>query len=321
MTVAGMSKTAQAVIKSPATRKRAANKARALCKVVARPGDAGLRAAADQWTNGYNEFVAGVNPALPPQARQKWDILHFVDIAARTYANAFCPAQKARLQQAYDLSQKPPLTQPVSDVDAYVRVYGDAVVSLSCGDQYGTGIVIPVRASATAVNAGMKSGIVTSRYVLEECTEGEFLDRRVKVRTSAGEYPGYVWSWADDKDVALVFTVADIVSVKNFIGSEVANPEFGDTAVLIWGQSGLAGRAEAARVVQTASDYIRTTHTGPDEYLAGAAVFNTRGELLGMVDSSFVDSSDSTMAVLPITRFCDGPYSTDCYIGWDLDAR
>ena len=158
--------------------------------------------------------------------------------------------------------------------------------------------------------------VTSSQYGLDACIDGDFLDRRVSVKSGATEFVGYIWSWSDDKDVASIVTAATLTPVREFYGSVVPRPSIGDTAVLVWGQDGSAGRAQTGTVVLAESDFLYTTNRGPGSHVAGAAVFNNRGDLLGIVDSSSIDGDARTITVLPVTRFCDGPYSTSCYIGW-----
>jgi len=320
MNVRGLTKAAQKLVKSPAAKKRATNKAKAMCRAVAAPGQSGIERAARVWSNQRSAFVAGIDLSAPISRQHAWELNALLDISAQAYASVLCPGQTDRLSAASDLSDSwvrgAALDAPVTDLPAFVSAHGNSVVSIVCDGVTTSGIVINITPSAEPTNAGMKSGVVTSRYGLDECVEGDFLDRRVTVRAGATEYPGYIWLWEEDKDVVLVYTPAVLPAVRDFYGSLVPRPVAGDTAVLVWGQAGISGRAEAGTVVLSQSDFIFTSNRGPGTHVAGAAVFNSRGDLIGIVDSEAVEGGARTITVLPVTRFCDGPYSTSCYIGW-----
>ena len=208
------------------------------------------------------------------------------------------------------------LNASAGDLSAFVTAHGSAVVAVTCAGVTISGVVIAANLHPEAVNAGMKSKIVSSQYGLDACMAGDFLDRRVSVKSGATEFVGYIWSWSDDKDVASIVIAATLTPVREFYGSVVPRPSIGDTAVLVWGQAGSAGRAAEGKIVLAESDFLYSTNRGPGSYTAGAAIFNSRGDLLGIVDSSSIEGNERTITVLPITRFCDGPYSTSCYIGW-----
>ena len=208
------------------------------------------------------------------------------------------------------------LNASAGDLSAFVTAHGSAVVAVTCAGVTISGVVVDINLSPEPVNAGMKSAIASSQYGLDACIDGDFLDRRVSVKSGATEFVGYIWALSDDKDVAVIVTAAALTPVREFYGSVVPRPSIGDTAVLVWGQAGVAGRADEGKIVLAESDFLYTTNRGPSIYMAGAAVFNSRGDLLGIVDSSSIDGGARTITVLPITRFCDGPYSTSCYIGW-----
>jgi hypothetical protein len=209
-----------------------------------------------------------------------------------------------------------PLNAFVGDLAAFTGAHGAPVVSVVCAGVTVSGVVLAVTASPEAANAGMKSGIATSRYGLQSCLSGDFLDRRVTVRAGAVEHIGYVWSWDDQSDIAVVYTPATLQSIPSFQGNAAPRPSTGDTAVLVWGQAGAVGRANEGTVALSESDFIFTTNRGSGTHLAGAAVFNSRGELIGIVDASSLESDARTIAVLPITRLCGNFYSTACYIAW-----
>jgi hypothetical protein len=317
MNVRGLTKAAQKMVKSPAAKKRAIAKAKAMCRIVAAPGRQGIDAATRLWTTQREEFAAGVNPALPLSRQHAWDLNRYLDIAAQSYAYVLCPSQGARLDEASELSlSEPTLNGAIGDLAAFVNAHGSAVVAVTCAGVTISGVVIVAALHPEAVNAGMKSTIASSQYGLDACLDGDFLDRRVSVKSGATEFVGYIWSWGDDKDVASIVTSAVLTPVREFTGSVVPRPSIGDTAVLVWGQAGSAGRAQTGTVVLAESDFLYTTNSGPGSYVAGAAVFNNRGDLLGIVDSSSIDGGARTITVLPVTRFCGEPYSTSCYIGW-----
>lgn len=209
-------------------------------------------------------------------------------------------------------------TTPVADLNAFVTRYGNSVVSVVDCDGFETsGVVIPVSMTPELVNAGMKSTVVTTFGGVSDCLEGSWLERRVTVRANGVAYPAYVWGWDETKDIASLKTIAALPAVESFTGSVVRRPRTGDAAVLIWGQAGPAGKASQGLVVLPGADYIRADTRGPGESAAGAALFNNQGQFLGMATSDvFVTGGYPVMLFLPIIRFCDTPYSIDCYIGW-----
>ena len=208
------------------------------------------------------------------------------------------------------------LNASAGDLSAFVTAHGGPVVSVTCAGVTVSGVVMFATSAPEAINAGMRSNIATSQYGLDPCLSGSWLDRRVSVRAGAVEYIGYIWTWGDDSDIAVITTSADLPSVPSLFSEQAPRPSAGDTSVLIWGQNGAAGRADAGVVAISESDFIFTTNRAPDTHLAGSAVFNVRGDLIGIVDGQSLDSDSRTLYVLPITRFCGNVYATSCYIAW-----
>lgn len=255
-------------------------------------------------------------------SRQAWEVWSYGLSTSMAFAPVgkvgLCPQHGDVMMRAWDvyLAGLYPLDASLGNPGNFLTSYGSSVVSVVCEGTTTSGVVLDMDLSPVALNAGMKSAVVTSQYGLGACAEGDFLDRRLTVRAGDTEYPALLWSWAEDKDTAVVLTAATLEPVRDFYGAVVPRPSVGDTAVVIWGQNGLAGRLSEAKIVLAESDFIYTSNKGPGEQLAGAAVFNNKGDLIGIVDSASLDTESRTVTVLPITRFCGNPYSTSCYIGW-----
>jgi len=204
---------------------------------------------------------------------------------------------------------------PISDLSAFVRSFGNALVTVECwadgGISRGSGTSVGENFHQKALNQGIRSMLVTNHHVVEDCLWGDWLSRQVLVLTSSGECVGYVWSWDEINDLATVATTCDIPKVAEFVGSIVPKPEIGDVAVIIGSAAGLPGTSTQGAIANIMDKEILTTaQAAPGS--SGGALFNRDGQLLGIVQGG----TGSLTVVIPITRFPGAVYDDTTIVGW-----
>jgi len=181
---------------------------------------------------------------------------------------------------------------PISDLSAFVRSFGNALVTVECwadgGISRGSGTSVGENFHQKALNQGIRSMLVTNHHVVEDCLWGDWLSRQVLVLTSSGES---------------VFA--------EFVGSIVPKPEIGDVAVIIGSAAGLPGTSTQGAIANIMDKEILTTaQAAPGS--SGGALFNRYGQLLGIVQAG----TGSLTVVIPITRFPGAVYSDTTIVGW-----
>jgi len=206
---------------------------------------------------------------------------------------------------------------PVGDLSAFVATYGAALVTIECRARgtvsVGSGTSVSVTfTSATSIQMGFKSAIVTNSHVVEPCTYASYLDRKVVVRTRSGECVGYVRDWDDAKDLATVYSSCDIPKVSGFTGATVPRPAIGDIAIVIGSAAGIAGTSTQGSIANiTDNEILTTAQAAPGS--SGGALFNRDGQLLGIVQGA----TGTLTVVIPITKFANGPvYAASVSIVW-----
>ncbi len=205
---------------------------------------------------------------------------------------------------------------PISDLSAFIRSFGNALTTIECKSggniSVGSGTSVFASFSQESINQGIRSMLVTNHHVVKNCVRsGDWLSRQVLVRAATADCVGYVWSWKEDKDLAVVFTTCDIPNVSGFTGLTVPKPEIGDVAVIIGSAAGLAGTSTQGAIANIIDKEILTTaQAAPGS--SGGALFNRDGQLLGIVQAG----TGSLTVVIPITRFPGTIYADSVTVAW-----
>lgn len=211
------------------------------------------------------------------------------------------------------------LKTPVSDLSAFVKSHGTALTTIECRSgstaSTGSGTSIQMSYAGSAANdQGIRSTLVTNHHVVERCLSGDWLSRKVIVRTGSVECTGYVWGWSAAKDLAAVYTTCEIPKVFGFT-SEVLKPVIGDVGIIIGSAAGIAGTSTQGAVANiTDNEILTTAQAAPGS--SGGALFNRNGQLLGIVQGG----TGSLTVVIPITKFTDVVYCKTCLITWKTTA-
>lgn len=213
--------------------------------------------------------------------------------------------------------QNPPTTTtpktPLSDLEGFVANYGKSVVTVSCPPNTvpfssGSGVSVLVSQSAEELSMGIKSTIVTTYAIVQNCLSGAWTSRVVGITVAGVTYVGYVWSWKtplkDGKDIAVLKTTGVIPPVSSLF--DVTRPQVGDAVIAI-SQPIYERRTAAQLAIAGISDTeILTTAQAGGHKFWGGTLFNKSGQMIGLIQNP----GDFYFSAIPVTLFCNSVYGT-----------
>jgi len=215
----------------------------------------------------------------------------------------------------------PSLTEPIQNLQRFIDTYAQPVVTVSCDTVQGSAVATPI-ANWTPFeeSIGAKTRLFTNHHVVYDCIKSfdDLTQNKMTILFKGVEYVGYVSfapSWNDvnvdgKPDLASISTTALIPVIPNL--RTVPAPALGDVVVAVGSAGGypnVTTRGEVAGI--NAKDLVVTAQAGHGS--SGGAVFNTRGQLLGIIYSV----NGNLTQVVPISRICEvfGCATPIVYIG------
>ena len=174
---------------------------------------------------------------------------------------------------------------------------GPSIWSVSSLDDAGR----PVEGSGfIAGSFGGQTYLITSLSIVRAATRIPGPD--IVVRNGGTEVRATLWTWQEDRDMALLVTGRTAPSLSWADGDPAAKP--GDKVYVLGGSGGAA----VAGVVSSVSATSIQHNIFIDERRQGAPLLNDRGQILGMVSLALTPgagATDTTFYAVPIAAACD----------------
>jgi len=201
------------------------------------------------------------------------------------------------------------LTEPIQNLQRFIDMYAQPVVTVSCDTVQGSAVATPIAGwTPFEESIGAKTRLLTNHHIVYDCIKSfdDLTQNKMTILFKGVEYVGYVSfapSWNDvnvdgKPDLASISTTALIPVTPNL--RTVPAPALGDVVVAVGSAGGypnVTTRGEVAGI--NAKDLIITAQAGHGS--SGGAVFNTRGQLLGIIYSV----TGNLTQTVPISRLCE----------------
>ena len=185
----------------------------------------------------------------------------------------------------------------ILNADGIAKKAGPSVWSVSSLDEAGR----PVEGSGfIAGSFGGQTYLLTSLSVVRAATRIPGPD--VTVRNGGWESKATLWTWQEDRDLALLVIDRGAPSLSWADNNPAAKP--GDKVFVMAGSSSSA----LAGVISSVSPASIQHNVVVDERRQGAPLLNDRGQVLGMVSQSFNPGgtgTDSVFFAVPIAATCE----------------
>jgi S1-C subfamily serine protease len=209
--------------------------------------------------------------------------------------------------QTRTLPTAPPVTQPAGPTttkpeiltpDGISKRTGPSVFSVSSLDENGR----PVEGSGfVAGSFGGQTYVLTSFSVVRAATR--IPGPEIVVRSGNSDIRATLWTWQEDRDLALLVTSRTIASL-TWVDEEPA-PKAGDKVYLVAG----GGGGPVAGVLSTVTPTSIQHNIFVDERRQGAPLLNERGQVLGIASLGLtppgVIPPPDTFYAVPIAAACD----------------
>lgn len=168
---------------------------------------------------------------------------------------------------------------PPADVSALVATMSQSILQVQCGDRLATGWSAAVALSSEAKREGYRSMIATDAESMENCRTGG--RRTVEIRYLGREYSGYVWNWESGQPYISVMTE---LRIPMLAWAGIPRPVVGQWVGLVTSEGGNGASFQEGRV-QSVGLRSLTTDFSPSIFMAGSPIFDSQGNVLGMVAS------------------------------------
>ena len=204
------------------------------------------------------------------------------------------------------LPTAPPITEPVGPTttkpeiltqDGISKRTGPSVWSVSSLDESGR----PVDGTGfVAGSFGGQTYLLTSFSIVRAATR--IPGPEIVVRNGGSELKATLWTWQEDRDLALLVTSRSVASL-TWANDDPA-PKAGDKVYLVAGSGG----GTAVGVLSGVSPTSIQHNIFVDEHRQGAPLLNERGQVLGMASLGLtpgVVPPPDTFFAVPIAAACD----------------
>ena len=212
------------------------------------------------------------------------------------------PADQSRAAPTVPQSAEPAGTtttqfSPILTPDGIAKKAGPSVWTVSSLDEAGR----PVEGSGfTAGSFGGQTYVITSLSIVRAATR--IPGPEIVVRNSGSEVKATLWTWQEDRDLALLVTGPTAPSLSWAEGDPQVKA--GDKVYVVGG----AGGGAVAGVVSSVSPASIQHNVFIDPARQGAPLLNDKGQVLGMVSLSLnpgAGPGDSNFFAIPISAACD----------------
>lgn len=166
-----------------------------------------------------------------------------------------------------------------------------AVYQIKCGSDLGSGFGYGITFSAEAKAKGFTGAIITNYHVIEDCTR---TDNSVTVTQNGRNLGGDVWTWDQDNDLALIFTLGSV----NELYPAKTKPARGDFVMAIGSPYGLEGSVSSGVVSNHEVDTL-TTDAAIDPGNSGGPLVNSSGQFVGINTWKWEGSSGNVHSIKP----------------------
>ena len=214
---------------------------------------------------------------------------------------AIDPTDQARVAPTVPQSAEPgtPGTTQVPEIlnaDGIAKKTGPSVWTVSSMDENGR----PVEGSGfIAGSFGGQTFVLTSLTIVRAATR--IPGPEIVVRNAGAEVRATLWTWQEDRDLALLVTNRTAPSLN--WADENPPTKVGDKIFVMSG----AGGAAMAGVISNVSPATIQHNVFIDERRQGAPLLNERGQVLGMVSLTLVPGAPGidTFYAVPIEAACE----------------
>lgn len=211
------------------------------------------------------------------------------------------PADQTRIAPTIPAGSQPDATTttkvPILDADGIAKKAGPSVWTVSSLDEDGK----PVEGSGfIAGSFGGQTYLITSLSIVRAATRIPGPD--IVVRNGGSEVKATLWTWQEDKDLALLVTGRTAPSLNWADTDPGVKP--GDKVYVLGG----AGGGAVAGVVTTVSPAGIGHNVFVDPSRQGAPLLNEKGQVLGMVSLAATPGAgptDTNFMAVPIAAACE----------------
>lgn len=166
-----------------------------------------------------------------------------------------------------------------------------SVYQITCLNSVGSGFGIDVTMNVESKAKGYVGAIVTNHHVVESCLSGT---RSVGVTQSGRNLGGFVSTWDDENDLALILTLGKTEA----LATAINKPSRGDFTMAVGSPYGLEGSVTTGIVSNYDRDTI-VTDAAVDSGNSGGPLVNSQGKLIGINAWGWEGSKGNSHAILP----------------------
>jgi len=174
-----------------------------------------------------------------------------------------------------------------TDLGTLVSKVQKALVTVVCGDSYGSGFGYDIDFSGEtdpqmkAILATNSNAIITNHHVIEECIEDDSLPTNIIAGPQESIREFYIYSWDEENDIALLVTSWET----EFLSDTSDVPEPGWWAMAMgspWENNSSVTIGNVVSFTQEFTEYdiVTTTQLNPGN--SGGPLVNSRGEVIGI---------------------------------------
>lgn len=220
--------------------------------------------------------------------------------AAEVKKSAMLLSQEQKSSEREAAAQAP--FQPPADLDTFIQKIRESTVTIFCGNVEGSGWAIDLALSDSLTRDGYKTALITNNHVITDCTyEGA---RGVTIEGQSGESSGYVWSWDEDNDLAMVLMRNDLPTLQTG-----ERPAVGAWVLALGSPLGIQGTATTGRITNMSDDYL-LTDAAINHGNSGGPLVNSQGNVVG-INTSKAEGADNTGLAVGLPLLCDRVINCD----------